>query len=100
MREWWDLILRPGRHSPADRDIINELQTSLLEKRIQVNYTEELKNYIIDSSFSDTFGARPIKRFIQKNIETAIANAIIKEEVLPGDTINVDVNDNNIIITK
>ena len=80
--------------------LLNELQTSLLEKRIQVNYTEELKNYIIDSSFSDTFGARPIKRFIQKNIETAIANAIIKEEVLPGDTINVDVNDNNIIITK
>ena len=78
--------------------LLNELKLNLQEKRINIDFTEELKNYIIDSSFSDTFGARPIKRFIQKNIETLVAESIIKEEVKPGDNITLDVKNDNIII--
>ena len=78
--------------------LLNELKLNLQEKRINIDFTEELKNYIIDSSYSDTFGARPIKRFIQKNIETLVAESIIKEEVKPGDSIILDVQNDRIII--
>ena len=78
--------------------LLNELKLNLQEKRINIEFTEELKNYIIDSSYSDTFGARPIKRFIQKNIETLVAESIIKEEIKPGDSITLDVKNDNIII--
>ena len=80
--------------------LLNELSDHLLEKRITVSYTEKLKDYIIDNSYSDTFGARPIKRYIQKNIETLLAESIIKGEIIPGDKTTLDESDNQIKIMK
>ena len=80
--------------------LLRELEAHLVEKRINVDYTDNLKEYIISSSYSDSFGARPIKRFISKNIETLLAEAIIKEDIKPNDNIILDVKDDKIIIKK
>ena len=54
-----------------------------LEKRIniKIELTDKAKDYIIDSSYNEQFGARPIKRFVTHNIETLLANAILNDKI-------------------
>ena len=61
--------------------LLNELRVRLNKNNIKVNFTNALKKYVIDNSYNTTYGARPIKRFIQKNIETEIAKKIISSEI-------------------
>ena len=78
--------------------MLNELTSRLYENKIHINFTDNLKEYIIDSSFSYDFGARPIKRFISKNIETLIASKIISEEIKINSKVVLDYKDNQIVI--
>ena len=92
--------------NPLDRDVqnkiidkmLNDLSKRLKENNIEARYTDELKRYIIDSSYSPEFGARPIKRFIQKNVETLIAHAIISNQIKPYSVITIDYDGSNICI--
>ena len=75
--------------NPLSRDVqykIVDKMLNILNNRLKENYysfefTNELKKHIIDESYSFEFGARPIKRYIQSEIETVIARAIISESV-------------------
>jgi len=58
-----------------------------------------LKN-IIDASYDESFGARPIKRYVSKNIETLIANNIIKDKIKFNSTITIDVSNNEYFIKE
>ena len=78
--------------------MLNELLVRLKENKIHIEFTNSLKEYIIDSSFSYEFGARPIKRFISKNIETLLASKIISEEIKPLNNYIVDYENGNVII--
>lgn len=64
--------------------ILHELDLRLLTQDIHIKYTDSLKHYIIDQAFDITYGARPIRRFIQKYVETYIATEIIKSNIKPG----------------
>lgn len=64
--------------------ILHELDLRLLAQDIHIKYTVSLKHYIIDQAFDITYGARPIRRFIQKYVETYIATEIIKSNIKPG----------------
>ncbi len=61
--------------------MLRELSKRLEEQYISVNFTNELKDYVINSAFNEQFGARPIKRFIQDKIETFLAEKIIRGEL-------------------
>lgn len=63
--------------------ILHELDLRLLAQDIHIKYTDSLKHYIIDQAFDITYGARPIRRFIQKYVETYIATEIIKSNIKP-----------------
>ena len=76
--------------------MLNELDNRLQENKIYIQFTDSLKQYIIDSSFTYDFGARPIKRFISKNIETLIASKIISEEIVPLKQYILDYSSNEI----
>ena len=78
--------------------MLNELLVRLKENKIHIEFTDSLKEYVIDSSFSYEFGARPIKRFISKNIETLLASKIISEEIKPLNNYVVDYENSNVII--
>ena len=78
--------------------MLNELDNRLQENKVYIQFTDSLKQYIIDSSFTYDFGARPIKRFISKNIETLIASKIISEEIVPLKQYILDYVNNNIIL--
>ena len=77
-----------------------ELIKRLEENKIKIEFTHSLKQYIIDSAFSYEYGARPIKRFISKNIETLLASKIISEEIKPLHKYIIDFENNNIIIKE
>ena len=77
-----------------------ELVKRLEENKIKIEFTHSLKQYIIDSAFSYEYGARPIKRFISKNIETLLASKIISEEIKPLHKYIIDFENNNIIIKE
>lgn len=64
--------------------ILHVLDLRLLAQDIHIKYTDSLKHYIIDQAFDITYGARPIRRFIQKYVETYIATEIIKSNIKPG----------------
>lgn len=83
---------------PLTRNNINDiidLMTADLNKRladreITVMLTPGAKDYIVESSYDPAFGARPLKRFLQKNVETLSARLILSDQVNEGDTIEID----------
>ena len=80
--------------------MLNELKARLEGNNIKVNFSNDLKKYIIDNSYNTTFGARPIKRFIQKNVETEIAKRIITNEISPYVNYLVDYKDGKLVVIK
>ncbi|MBO4290052.1 MAG: AAA family ATPase, partial [Lachnospiraceae bacterium] len=70
---------------------IASLNKRLADKELSVSLTDAAKDLIIDESFDPAYGARPLKRYIQRKIDTMIAKAIIKDEVTPGDKLTIDV---------
>ena len=79
-------------------NIIKEIEDRLKDKKITLNLTKEAKDFIINSSYDSEFGARPIKRFVSRNLETLLAKAIINDEIKFNSTITVDVNNDELII--
>ena len=80
--------------------MLNNLNQRLKESYYSFSFSDSIKKYILDSAYSPTYGARPIKRFIQNEIETRIATKIIAQEVNTKDKYLVDYKDNQIIIVK
>ncbi len=66
------------------------LSKRLAEKRLTVTLTPAAKSYIIDKAYDPVYGARPLKRFLQSNVETLIARLIIGEDAAPDSLITVD----------
>lgn len=69
---------------------VKEISERLKEQRINVKVTEAATEQIIEQSFDPVYGARPIKRFIQSNIETLIARKMIENDIEPDSTVTVD----------
>ena len=80
--------------------IIKDVESRLKDKNIKINVTDNAKDYIINNSYDERYGARPIKRYVSRNIETLIANNIISNNINYGDEITIDVNNNQFIIKK
>ena len=79
-------------------NIIANIEKRLEDKQLKINLTDNAKKYIIDNSYNESFGARPIKRYVSKNIESLIANNILEDKIKFNSTINIDVNNNKFII--
>ena len=80
--------------------ILKDLKLRLAEQYYLVDFTDNIKQYILDQSFSFKYGARPIKRFIQHDIETFLAEKIIKEEILPNKNYILDVKNQEYILDE
>ncbi|MGN1342029.1 MAG: ATP-dependent Clp protease ATP-binding subunit [Bacilli bacterium] len=78
--------------------IIKDIEYRLKDKNLHLNITNTAKEYIINSSYDEKYGARPIKRFVQRNIETLIAEAIINDHIKYNDTITIDLIDNKLML--
>ncbi len=78
--------------------LIDELNAKLKQKSIMCNFTQTAKNQIISSAYDPVFGARPLRRFLQKEIETKIAVEILKKSLQPLTNLTIDFKDNNFIV--
>ena len=78
--------------------IISDIEKRLDDKKIKLNLTSTAKDYIINNSFDEKYGARPIKRFVSRNLETLLATEIINDNIKFGETVNIDVKDDQLII--
>ena len=70
---------------------MKQIQKKLEDRNITIALTPATRKYIADEAYSPTYGARPVKRYLQKEIETEIAAKIIKGEVKDGETITIDI---------
>jgi len=78
--------------------IIKETELRLKDLGLKIELTKEAKEYIIDNSYEEAYGARPIKRFVTQHIETLIADKIIKDEIINNSILKIDFKNNQLII--
>ena len=80
--------------------LIADLNKRLAEQEISVELTNSAKDYLITNGYDAVYGARPLKRFVQKKVETLIAREIIKQTILPKEKVTIDCKDNELVIVK
>ena len=78
--------------------LITDLNKRLADQEITIELTGKAKDYLIKNGYDPVYGARPLKRFVQKKLETLIAREIIKQTILPKQKVKVDYNGNELVI--
>ena len=78
--------------------LIADLNKRLAEQEISIELTNSAKNYLITNGYDAIYGARPLKRFVQKKVETLIAREIIKQTILPKQKVTIDCKNNELVI--
>ena len=80
--------------------LIQDLEKRLEDKHINLELTKSAKDYLIDNGYDEIYGARPLKRFVQKKLETLIAKKILSQEILPNTTVAIDCINNELELKK
>ena len=73
--------------------IVEDLNRRLSDRDIHVRLTDKAKSYVVDAAYDPSYGARPLKRYIQKHVETLSAKLILADQVAQTDTIVIDEKD-------
>ncbi len=77
--------------------MVQDLNRRLSDQDIRLELTPEARDYIIEGGYDPVYGARPLKRFLQKNVETLAARLILSGDVLEGDTILLEMTDGKLV---
>ena len=93
-------------YTPLTRDqisgilqlMLKDLSGRLADRHLSVELTDAAKDYVIDNGYDPVYGARPLKRFLQRAVETPIARMLIAEDVPEGSEIVVDVENGEITV--
>ncbi len=80
--------------------MLGDLRSRLKNKQLDVAVTDAAKDYIVKEGYDPVYGARPLKRFIQRSLETMIARKIISDSAEPYSTLKVDFNGSSLTITE
>ncbi|MBQ6374465.1 MAG: AAA family ATPase, partial [Clostridia bacterium] len=94
-------------YTPLTRDqivsimhlMIRDLSRRLSDRRLSVRLTPAAESYVVDNGYDSVYGARPLKRFIQRAIETPIARMLIERDLPSDTTIVVDVEDDAVVLS-
>ena len=74
-----------------------KISEKLEDRKISLSIDEKAKDYIIENAYSPTFGARPIKRFLQKNLETSLARKLLAGEIKEKDDVQISADENGLV---
>ena len=77
--------------------IIKELETRL-PKNMKLDISDKAKDYLIDNGYDIHYGARPLKRIVNRTLETLLAKKLLSEDVKYNETIHVDLKNNELVI--
>ncbi len=78
--------------------LIIEVEKRLSDKKIKLQLTDQAKKYIVDHAYDERYGARPIKRYVSRHIETLIAEAIIADQIKFNSLITIDVENDKFVL--
>ena len=78
--------------------LIIDLNKRLEDKHIELSVTDKAKEYLVTNGYDEIFGARPLKRFVQKKLETLIAKEILTQKIKPNSKVVVDVKENELYV--
>ncbi len=78
--------------------LIAALQHRLSDKQLKLNVTDSARKFIAEGGYDPVYGARPLKRFVQHNVETLIARKILQSDLAPDTTLTVDVKDGELVV--
>ena len=78
--------------------LLARLVSRLQDKQISLQVTDKAKMYIIENGYDEAYGARPLKRFIQETVETAVARKILADDLKPNSTLTIDIKDGEMVI--
>jgi ATP-dependent Clp protease ATP-binding subunit ClpB len=99
-----ELIIFHGLRKDELRAIVKlqveRLAARLAEQKLEIQLSDEAYDFVADIGYDPVYGARPLKRAVQKYVETAIAKGILRGEFRPGETIHVDVKDERLMFSK
>lgn len=77
--------------------IIDGLSARLKDRNITLSISDAAMDKLLDEGYNDMYGARPLKRVVQKRIEDRLSDEILANHILPGETVTVDVKDDELI---
>ncbi len=77
--------------------IVDDLNKRLSDREINVELSDSARQYVVDNAYDPIYGARPLKRFVQKYVETLSARLILEDKVKPHDTILFDVENGELV---
>ena len=80
--------------------LVDDLNKKLKHQRISITLSDKAKQWIVDNGYDHNYGARPLKRFLSKNLETLLAKKLIDGSVISGDNLMVDASDDKLVISK
>ncbi len=78
--------------------LIAALQHRLSDKQLKLNVTDSARKFIAEGGYDPVYGARPLKRFVQHNVETLIARKILQSDLAPDTTLTVDLKDGELVV--
>ncbi|MBN1189851.1 MAG: AAA family ATPase [Dehalococcoidales bacterium] len=80
--------------------MIKDLQKRLGERKLKLELTKSVKSWLVDEGYDPTYGARPLRRAIERHVENALSSRILSGEYKEGDTILVDLVDDELVFTR
>ena len=92
--------LKPSNIEKIAKILIDELREETASRHILFDYTDEVVKFVAKTGYNDTFGARPLRRVIEKNIENLIATEFIKNNIKENEKFLLDVKSDKIVIEK
>ena len=95
------ILYKPLRKNEIDKILdllIVDLNKRLADRQIKIELTDKARTYLIDNGYDAVYGARPLKRFVQKKLETLIARKILEQVIVPKSEVVVDFDGNELII--
>ena len=79
--------------------MLEDVNRRLADREIRIELTDAAKQYIVENGYEPTYGARPLKRFLTKHVETLAAKLILEDKVEPRDTISIDYTGGELVAT-
>jgi ATP-dependent Clp protease ATP-binding subunit ClpB len=79
--------------------MLSDLRVRLAERNITVEIGEGARRFIAEEGYDPVYGARPLRRFIAREVETQVARALLRDGAIEGSTVRVDVGDDQLVVS-
>jgi len=78
--------------------LVKDIEKRLVERRITLELTPRAKDYIVEKGYDPVYGARPLRRFLQRELETRLARSLIQNEITDGSLVTVDYLEDKLVV--